>query len=122
MFECRVYLNERADDAEAREAQVLKRPVFAHRVEERVEVQRNVRWHHAHDKAREKGRGLGKREITFPLYLSLLPRPSWSAGGTFKEESPRLLVRRHALQKRERVAHPVRRVRSKVGRRKHRVY
>ncbi|TYZ59461.1 hypothetical protein PybrP1_002457 [[Pythium] brassicae (nom. inval.)] len=46
------HLDERADDAEAREAQVLERPVLAHSVEERVQVQRNVR---CRENERERG-------------------------------------------------------------------
>ena len=38
-----------------------------------------------------------------------------------QEERPRLWVRRDALQQRERVAHPVRRVRGERRRREHRV-
>lgn len=102
------HLDERPNDAETREAQVLERSVFAHGVEERVEVQRNVRCRGDATQKGEKGRGRHKKRtrvstqacshpLLTPHSVRLSSIYNTCARRTIEKVRARLCVRRHAL-------------------------
>lgn len=117
-------LDECSNDTERRESQILERASLAHRVQERVQIKRDVRC----SKLRltlEQSPPSPKRRLAVGCYGSESTGEQHGASAqlrnTVQEQSARVGVRRHALQQRQSVAHAVRCVGAQCRRRQQRI-